>query len=84
MRTWLVLAAVLAVAVAAGADALRGALRNPEQRSGGRGAERLIVPPGMPSGSMGTVFYSHRADGCRLHSLELAGFTEKRRPTHAG
>ena len=80
MRTWLVLAAVLAVAAAAAADALRGGLRNGDVRAAQPTAERRIVPPGGPSGFMGTVFYSDPGDDCRLHSLALAGFTEAPAP----
>ncbi|HKO73962.1 MAG TPA: hypothetical protein VJU01_01495 [Gaiellaceae bacterium] len=84
MRTWLVLAAVLAVAAAAAADALRGGLRDRDVKAAAPSAERRIVPPGMPEGSMGTVFYSDPADGCRLRTLQLAGFTEERPPSHSG
>jgi hypothetical protein len=82
MRTWLVLTAVLAVAAAAAADALRGGLRDRDVKADARAAERRIVPPGVPSGFMGTVFYSDPADGCRLHSLRLAGFTVGRPPNY--
>ena len=58
MRTWLVLAAVLAVAAAAAADALRGGLRDHGAEQTRPAAERRIVPPGVPAGFMGTVFYS--------------------------
>jgi len=75
MRTWLVLAAVCAVAAVAAADALRGSLRDGGARRVSPGAERRIVPPGAPSGLMGAVFYSDPKDRCRLHSLELAGFS---------
>lgn len=75
MRTWLVLAAVLAVAAAAAADALRGGLRDEGARKVSPSAERRIVPPGAPAGLMGTVFYSDPGDECRLHSLALAGFS---------
>ena len=44
-------------------------------------AERRIVPPGVPAGFMGTIFYSDAADDCRLHSLRLAGFTEVQPPS---
>ena len=81
MRTWLVLAAVLAVAAAAAADALRGGLRDRDVKATAPAAERRIVPPGVPSGFMGTVFYSDPADGCRLHSLQLAGFSGAPPPT---
>jgi len=74
MRTWLVLAAVFALVAAAAADALRGALRDGDH-SPAPAAEARIVPPGVPTGFMGTVFYSDPADECRLHSLRLAGFT---------
>jgi hypothetical protein len=84
MRTWLVLAAVLAVAAAAAADALRGGLRDRDVKATTPAAERRIVPPGVPSGFMGTVFYSDPADGCRLHSLRLVGFTEAQPPTYSG
>ena len=84
MRTWLVLAAVLAVAAAAAADALRGGLRDRDVTDAAPAAVRRIVPPGVPSGFMGTVFYSDPDDGCRLHSLELAGFTEERPPNYTG
>jgi len=76
MRTWLVLAAVLAVAAAAAADALRGGLRDKDVKGAASAAERRIVPPGAPAGSMGTVYYSDPGDNCRIHSLRLAGFTE--------
>jgi hypothetical protein len=79
MRTWLVLAAVLAVAAVAAADALRGGLRGRDVRAAPT-AERRIVPPGAPSGLMGSVFYSDLADHCRLHSLALAGFSEAQAP----
>jgi hypothetical protein len=81
MRTWLVLAAVLAVAAAAAADALRGGLRDRGQAAAAQ-AERRIVPPGVPAGSMGTVFYSDPSEGCRLRSLRLAGFTEAQPPSY--
>ncbi len=84
MRTWLVLAAVLAVAAAAAADALRGGLRDQDVKATTPVAERRIVPPGVPSGFMGTVFYSDPADGCRLHSLRLVGFTEAQPPNYSG
>jgi hypothetical protein len=84
MRTWLVLAAVLAVAAAAAADALRGGLRDRDVKATGPAAEGRIVPPGVPSGFMGTVFYSDPADGCRLHSLRLVGFTDARPPNYTG
>jgi hypothetical protein len=82
MRTWLVLAAVLAVAAAAAADALRGGLRDRDVKASAPTAERRIVPPGVPSGFMGTVFYTDPADGCRLHSLRLAGFTGASPPSY--
>jgi hypothetical protein len=82
MRTWLVLAAVFAVAAAAAADALRGGLRDRDVKATPPAAERRIVPPGMPSGFMGTVFYSDPADGCRLRSLRLAGFTGASPPSY--
>ena len=84
MRTWLVLAAVVAVAAAAAADALRGGLRDRDVKATAPAAERRIVPPGVPSGFMGTVFYSDPADGCRLHSLRLVGFTDARPPNYTG
>ena len=84
MRTWLVLAAVLAVAAAAAADALRGGLRDRDVKATTPAAERRIVPPGVPSGFMGTVFYSDPADGCRLHSLRLVGFTDAQPPNYSG
>jgi hypothetical protein len=83
MRTWLVLAAVLAVAAAAAADALRGGLRDGGAKAPAP-AERRMVPPGVPSGFMGSVFYSDPADGCRLHSLRLVGFTEAQPPNYSG
>lgn len=83
MRTWLVLAAVLAVAAAAAADALRGGLQDRDVKTAAPAAERRIVPPGVPSGFMGTVFYSDPADGCRLHSLSLAGFREAQPPSYS-
>jgi WD40 repeat protein len=33
---------------------------------------------------MGSVFYSDPADGCRLHSLQLVGFTEAQPPNYSG
>jgi len=84
MRTWLVLAAVLAVAAAAVADGLHGGLRDESVQKSGSPAERRIVPPGVPAGFMGTVFYSDPGDGCRLHSLRLAGFTETQPPNFHG
>ncbi len=84
MRTWIVLAAVVAVAAVAAADALRGGLRDTDVKPAAPAAERRIVPPGVPSGFMGTVFYSDPADGCRLHSLRLAGFTEAQTPNYSG
>jgi hypothetical protein len=84
MRTWLVLAAVLAVAAAAVADALHGGLRDESVQKSRSVAERRIVPPGVPAGFMGTVFYSDPGDGCRLHSLRLAGFTEAQPPNFHG
>jgi hypothetical protein len=83
MRTWLVLAAVLAVAAAAAADALRGGLRDGGAKATAS-AERRMVPPGVPSGFMGSVFYSDPADDCRLHSLRLVGFTEAQPPNYSG
>jgi hypothetical protein len=80
MRTWLVLAAVLALAAAAVADTLHGGLRDQSAQKSGSAAERRIVPPGVPAGFMGTVLYSDPGDDCRLHSLQLAGFTEARPP----
>jgi hypothetical protein len=82
MRTWLVLAAVLAVAAAAAADALRGGLRDAGKAASTPAAEQRIVPPGAPSGFMGTVYYSDPADDCRLHSLQLAGFAGARPPSY--
>lgn len=81
MRTWLVLAAVLAVAAAAAADALRGGLRDDEVKAVAPAAERRIVPPGVPAGAMGTLYYSDPTNGCRLHSLRLAGFTAAQPPS---
>ena len=83
MRTWLVLAAVLIVAAAAAADALRGGLRDRDVNATAPTTERRIVPPGVPSGFMGTVFYSDPADGCRLRSLRLVGFTEAQPPNYS-
>ena len=82
MRTWLVLAAVLAVAAAAAADGLRGSLR--DRASASPAPERRIVPPGAPTGLMGTVVYSDPGDECRLHSLRLAGFTGSPPPKYRG
>ena len=83
MRTWVVLAAVLAVAAAAAGDALRGGLRDRDVKAAAPSAERRIVPPGMPAGSMGTVFYSDPTHGCRLRTLQLAGFTDERPPAYS-
>jgi hypothetical protein len=79
MRTWLVLAAVLAVAAAALADALRGSIGG-NARPSAETAVRRIVPPGVPAGFMGTVYYSDPRDGCRLHTLRLAGFRDGKPP----
>jgi len=79
MRTWLALAAVLAIAAAAIADTLHGGLRNGEASSAPTVARR-IVPPGVPAGFMGTVSFSDAEDGCRLHTLQLAGFTDSPPP----
>jgi hypothetical protein len=85
MRTWLVLAAVLAVAAAAVADALHGHLgkasppRPPQVTPASR-----IVPPGVPAGFMGTVYYSDAGDGCRLKALELPGFADAVPPAFRG
>lgn len=84
MRTWVVLAAVLAVAASAAADALRGGLRDNDARTVQPAAERRIVPPGVPAGFMGTVFYSDPRDDCRLHSLRLAGFRSAQAPIYTG
>jgi hypothetical protein len=84
MRTWLVLAAVLLVAAAAAADALRGGLGDQNAEKAQPAAERRIVPPGAPPGLMGTVFYSDRDDDCRLRSLQLAGFTAAAPPNYRG
>jgi hypothetical protein len=84
MRTWLVLAAVIAVAAAAAADALRDRLSDRDVKAATPPAERRIVPPGMPTGSMGTVFYTDPTDGCRLRTLALAGFKEERPPSYSG
>jgi hypothetical protein len=75
MRTWLVLAAVLAVGAAAVADALHGGLAG-DARPAAETALRRIVPPGVPEGFMGSVFFSDPSDACRLHTLQLAGFTD--------
>ena len=82
MRTWLVLAAVSAVAAVAAADALRGGLEDGDAHVASSTAEQRIVPPGAPSGLMGTVFYSDLRDGCRLKTLEVAGF-ESATPPHS-
>jgi hypothetical protein len=81
MRTWLVLGAVLAVTLAAVADALHGGratvskAKPVEQTSGSR-----IVPPGAPSGFMGTVYYSDSQDGCRVKTLAIPGFESTKPP----
>ena len=82
MRTWLVLAAVSAVAAVAAADALRGGLEDGDAHVASPTAEQRIVPPGALSGLMGTVFYSDLRDGCRLKTLEVAGF-ESATPPHS-
>jgi len=77
MRTWLAVAAVLAVAAAAVVDTLHGGLRDSEASpSPMPTVARRIVPPGVPAGFMGTVFYSDASDDCRLHTLHLAGFRD--------
>ena len=81
MRTWLVLGAVLAVTLAAVADALHGGratvskVKPVEHTSGSR-----IVPPGAPSGFMGTVYYSDSQDGCRVKTLAIPGFESTKPP----
>jgi hypothetical protein len=87
MRTWLVLAAVLAVGTAAIADTLRGSVSGgaaPAETTTAATAVRRIVPPGVPSGFMGSVVYSDPNDGCRLHSLRLAGFRQASTPKYKG
>jgi len=84
MRTWLVLAAVLAVGAAAVADALHGGLATNEARPATETAVRRVVPPGVPEGFMGSVVYSDPQDQCRLHSLRLAGFEEAAPPAYRG
>ena len=81
MRTWLVLAAVLAVAAAAVADAVHGHLgqASPPRPLRDTPAAR-IVPPGAPAGFMGTVYYSDPDDGCRLKALQLPGFADAAPP----
>jgi hypothetical protein len=87
MRTWLVLAVVLAVGAAAVADTLRGSVGG-EARSATSSptetAVRRIVPPGVPNGFMGSVVYSDPADECRLHALRLAGFRDVASPDYRG
>jgi hypothetical protein len=85
MRTWLALAAVLAVGAAAVADALHGQLEDASSPSA-PGFDRVarIVPPGVPAGFMGAVYYSDAADGCRLHALALPGFAGKPPPKFRG
>jgi hypothetical protein len=83
MRTWLVLAAVLAVAAAALADALRERLDRPSEPAALKvtPASR-IVPPGVPAGFMGTVYYSDPKDACRLKTLSLPGFDPVNPPAY--
>ena len=84
MRTWIVLAAVLAVGAAAVADALHGSLRSNAAQPAAATAVRRIVPPGVPAGFMGTVVFSDLQDGCRLHTLRLAGFENAAPPEYRG
>ena len=87
MRTWLVLAAVLAVGTAAIADTLRGSVggaAEPATSTYGNAPVRRIVPPGVPNGFMGTIVFSDPHDGCRLHTLRLAGFREAAPPKYRG
>ena len=83
MRTWVVLAAVLAVAAAAVADALHGSLTR-EARPASETAVRRIVPPGVPAGFMGSLYFSDPRDQCRLHTLRLTGFTDAAPPKYRG
>jgi WD40 repeat protein len=86
MRTWLVLAAVVAVGAAAIGDTLRGSVSadTAPAKSPPATAVRRIVPPGVPSGFMGSVYFSDLRDDCRLHVLRLAGFTDASPPEYRG
>jgi hypothetical protein len=87
MRSWLVLAAVLAVGTAAIADTLRGSVGGEARSATSLATEtavRRIVPPGVPNGFMGSVVYSDPGDDCRLHALRLAGFREAASPEFRG
>jgi hypothetical protein len=85
MRTWVVLAAVLAIAATAVADALRGDLtKASRQEPLTSTAAARIVPPGVPDGFMGTLDYSDPDDECRLHTLALPGFASGPPPKFRG
>ena len=85
MRTWLVLAAVLAVVIAATADALRGRLTHASARSEASAkSPARIVPPGVDGGFMGALYYSDPNDDCRLHAVDLPGFARVSPPSFRG
>jgi hypothetical protein len=85
MRTWLVLAAVTAVVVAATTDTLRGRLTHASGRPAATGtAAARIVPPGVDGGFMGALYYSDPNDDCRLHAVDLPGFARVSPPSFRG
>ena len=85
MRTWLVLAAVLAVVIAATTDALRGRLTHASPRPQPTAeAPARIVPPGVDGGFMGALYYSDPNDGCRLRAVDLPGFARASPPSFSG
>lgn len=85
MRTWLVLAAVLAVVIAATTDALRGRLTHASPRPTATAkAPARIVPPGVDGGFMGALYYSDPGDGCRLRAVDFPGFARVSPPSFSG
>lgn len=87
MRTWIVLAAVAAVGVAATTDALRGRLTHAASIGAPTtiaDAVARIVPPGVDGGFMGPLYYSDPRDDCRLHVVDLPGFARVPPPKYRG
>jgi hypothetical protein len=84
VRTWLVLAAVVAVAVAAATDALRTHLTRVSAPTREAQAVARIVPPGAADGFMGPLYYSDPRDECRLHVVDLPGFANVPPPKFSG
>jgi hypothetical protein len=84
VRTWLVLAAVVAVAVVAAADALRAHLTHASVPTREPQPVARIVPPGAADGFMGPLYYSDPRDECRLHVVDLPGFADVPPPKFRG